>query len=98
MFATQVRHIGAFRRSAVAEQADPSPSHRSGQHKLTLLANSTGDWTKALNKEAAIHQGTSEKQAFGIGRAVRISVEGAWAVPTLWVAWLTSGLYRTIWR
>jgi hypothetical protein len=49
---------------------------RSGQRNLTLLAKSTGDWTRALNSAATMSESMSEKDGFGFGRTVRLSIEG----------------------
>lgn len=51
----------------------------SGQHCLTLLAKSTGDWTRALQQVAETKVsmvGDTEKKAFGYGRTTNVIVEG----------------------
>lgn len=60
-----------------SKRAMLNPPFRSGQHKLTFLAKSTGDWTRKLNSIAASHMAISEKGGFGVGRTVKLSVEGA---------------------
>jgi len=63
--------------SLLGDEADSAPPLLSGQHKLTLLAKSTGDWTRKLNSIASIHMAMSEKGGFGVGRTVKLSIEGA---------------------
>lgn len=58
--------------------ASPLP----GQHNLTILAKSTGDWTRSLLEMAntAPDKG-AEKESFGFGRTCPVAIEGPYGGP-----------------
>ncbi|KAI5476960.1 hypothetical protein MNV49_006988 [Pseudohyphozyma bogoriensis] len=56
----------------------PSLVSNSGQHNLTLLAKSTGNWTRGLLAASQPDQFNTkeEKQSFGFGKIMKVSIEG----------------------